>query len=82
MPDHLTDPSDLKCCSLFFTASRTHFRMPIPIIQNKLVAIVPLACFFGGWYLDKLDDERMTMFRNKSALYGRELKPGEKQPWP
>ena len=56
--------------------------MPIPIINNPLVAMLPLAMFFGGWYLDKLEDQRMTMFRNKSALYGRTLKPGEKEPWP
>ena len=72
----------LFCCPQLVGAQSAHRRMPIPIINNPFVAMVPLAMFLGGWYLDKLEDQRMTMFRNKSALYGRELKPDEKQPWP
>jgi len=35
-----------------------------------------------GHKLDKMESERMTTFRDKSALYGRELKPGEPPSWP
>ncbi|XP_076243363.1 NADH dehydrogenase [ubiquinone] 1 beta subcomplex subunit 1 [Calliopsis andreniformis] len=35
-----------------------------------------------GWWLDRLETERMTRFRDKSKLYGRELKPGEPPSWP
>ncbi|XP_076682200.1 NADH dehydrogenase [ubiquinone] 1 beta subcomplex subunit 1 [Andrena cerasifolii] len=34
-----------------------------------------------GWYLDRLETSRMTRFRDKSKLYGRELKPGEAPSW-
>lgn len=37
--------------------------------------------FAIGWYLDKRQDEKLTTFRNKSLLYGRELKPGEEMTW-
>ncbi|KAG7211163.1 hypothetical protein KM043_010487 [Ampulex compressa] len=32
--------------------------------------------------LDNMEAERMTYFRDKSALYGRELAPGEPPSWP
>lgn len=41
---------------------------------------VPIG-FVMGWYLDKQQDAKLTAFRNKSALYGRELKPGEEVTW-
>lgn len=54
----------------------------VPPRYRTAVALgVPLLMGLIGWRLDVADDQRMTMFRNKSALYGRELKPGEKQPW-
>ncbi|XP_061603019.1 NADH dehydrogenase [ubiquinone] 1 beta subcomplex subunit 1-like [Cololabis saira] len=37
--------------------------------------------FVIGWYLDKLNDQKLTAFRNKSLLYKRELKPGEEVTW-
>lgn len=43
---------------------------------------VPLIGFFIGDYLDKKEDLRMTRFRDKSSLYGRTLKEGEKPSWP
>ncbi|XP_053677935.1 NADH dehydrogenase [ubiquinone] 1 beta subcomplex subunit 1 [Anopheles nili] len=43
---------------------------------------VPLTGFCIGWFLDCKETERMTMFRDKSALYGRTLKEGEKPSWP
>ncbi|XP_029902908.1 NADH dehydrogenase [ubiquinone] 1 beta subcomplex subunit 1 isoform X1 [Myripristis murdjan] len=42
--------------------------------------LVPIG-FVIGWYLDKQQDQKLTAFRNKSALYGRELKPGEEVTW-
>ncbi|XP_041831985.1 NADH dehydrogenase [ubiquinone] 1 beta subcomplex subunit 1-like [Melanotaenia boesemani] len=41
---------------------------------------VPLG-FVIGWYLDRQQDQKLTAFRNKSALYSRELKPGEEVTW-
>ncbi|XP_053649000.1 uncharacterized protein ND-MNLL [Cherax quadricarinatus] len=43
---------------------------------------VPLLGFCFGAYLDRIETERLTMFRDKSALYGRVLAEGEKPSWP
>lgn len=38
---------------------------------------------FGfGAYLDYKETLRLTLFRDKSALYGRQLKEGESPSWP
>ncbi|ERL95042.1 hypothetical protein D910_12312 [Dendroctonus ponderosae] len=59
--------------------------------MNRLRYIIPrqwyaLPILFTGIYLGHLLDvketERMTLFRDKSALYGRELQPGEAPTWP
>ncbi|XP_028858723.1 NADH dehydrogenase [ubiquinone] 1 beta subcomplex subunit 1 [Denticeps clupeoides] len=42
--------------------------------------LVPLG-FVIGIYLDRWNDQKLTAFRNKSALYSRELKPGEEYTW-
>ncbi|XP_051510297.1 NADH dehydrogenase [ubiquinone] 1 beta subcomplex subunit 1-like isoform X1 [Myxocyprinus asiaticus] len=42
--------------------------------------LVPLG-FVIGVYLDRRNDQKLTAFRNKSALYSRELKPGEQFTW-
>lgn len=42
--------------------------------------LVPIG-FVIGIYLDRLQDQKLTAFRNKSALYSRELKPGEEFTW-
>ncbi|CAB1339892.1 unnamed protein product [Coregonus sp. 'balchen'] len=39
---------------------------------------VPLG-FVIGIYMDRAQDQKLTAFRNKSALYSRELKPGSLQ---
>ncbi|XP_042224151.1 uncharacterized protein LOC121868006 [Homarus americanus] len=44
--------------------------------------MVPLAGFLVGTYFDRMETERQSMFRDKSALYGRELAEGEKPSWP
>ncbi|XP_030577337.1 NADH dehydrogenase [ubiquinone] 1 beta subcomplex subunit 1 [Archocentrus centrarchus] len=41
---------------------------------------VPMG-FVIGWYLDRQQDQKLTACRNKSALYKRELKPGEEVTW-
>jgi len=38
--------------------------------------------FCLGHKIDLMETERMSLFRDKSALYGRELKPGEPPSWP
>ncbi|XP_075893651.1 NADH dehydrogenase [ubiquinone] 1 beta subcomplex subunit 1 [Nelusetta ayraudi] len=42
--------------------------------------LVPMGFVFG-WYLDRQQDQKLTAFRNRSALYSRELKPGEAVTW-
>lgn len=44
--------------------------------------LLPLAGFMLGFYADKQETLRLTKFRDKSALYGRELAPGEPPSWP
>ncbi|XP_037050961.1 uncharacterized protein LOC119084910 [Bradysia coprophila] len=44
--------------------------------------LVPLAGFYLGSILDRMETERMVMFRDKSDLYGRKLKEGEQPSWP
>jgi NADH dehydrogenase (ubiquinone) 1 beta subcomplex subunit 1 len=52
------------------------------ITRQYIYFAIPLTGFMIGWWLDRKETERMTMFRDKSALFGRELKPGEKPSWP
>ncbi|XP_076386033.1 NADH dehydrogenase [ubiquinone] 1 beta subcomplex subunit 1 [Megachile rotundata] len=35
-----------------------------------------------GWYFDRMETLRLTGYRDKSALFGRQLKPGEPPSWP
>ncbi|XP_068198327.1 NADH dehydrogenase [ubiquinone] 1 beta subcomplex subunit 1 [Antennarius striatus] len=42
--------------------------------------LVPIG-FVIGCYLDRQQDGYLTAYRNKSLLYGRELKPGEEVTW-
>ncbi|KFB48930.1 NADH dehydrogenase [ubiquinone] 1 beta subcomplex subunit 1 [Anopheles ziemanni] len=56
--------------------------MVFGITRQYLWSVVPLFGFGVGWFLDRKETERMTMFRDKSALYGRVLKDGEKPSWP
>ncbi|KDR07695.1 hypothetical protein L798_02749 [Zootermopsis nevadensis] len=52
------------------------------ITRQYLYFAVPMTGFMLGWWLDRMETERMTLFRDKSALFGRELKPGDKPSWP
>lgn len=45
-------------------------------------SIFALTGFGFGAYLDYKETLRMTLFRDKSALYGRELLEGEQPSWP
>ncbi|XP_058024605.1 NADH dehydrogenase [ubiquinone] 1 beta subcomplex subunit 1 [Ahaetulla prasina] len=56
--------------------------MPIIQLVRDLwpLTLCPLG-FLVGWYFDKKNDEKLAIFRNKSKLYQRELKPGEDAIW-
>lgn len=43
---------------------------------------VPLSGFFIGKFLDDQETLRMTNFRDKSCLYGENVKMGETPTWP
>lgn len=43
---------------------------------------VPMIGFTIGAYFDFIESNRMVMFRDKSALYGRQLNDGEAPSWP
>ncbi|XP_055383201.1 NADH dehydrogenase [ubiquinone] 1 beta subcomplex subunit 1 [Condylostylus longicornis] len=51
------------------------------ITKQYLWGALPLTGFLVGWFLDIKETERMTRFRDKSALYGRNLKEGEAPSW-
>lgn len=38
--------------------------------EHWMQILVPMG-FVIGWYLDKQQDQKLTAFRNKSALYSR-----------
>ncbi|KAL2082639.1 hypothetical protein ACEWY4_022457 [Coilia grayii] len=48
--------------------------------EHWMQTLVPIGIVLGI-YLDRWNDSRLTQFRNKSALYKRELKPGEEVTW-
>ncbi|KAL1500970.1 hypothetical protein ABEB36_006380 [Hypothenemus hampei] len=53
------------------------------ILPRKWYLIsVPLAAYAFGYYLDRQETERLSLFRDKSDLYGRVLKEGEQPTWP
>lgn len=54
----------------------------IGITRQYIWALLPLSGFAFGWFLDIKETERMTMFRDKSALYGGRVKPGDPPSWP
>lgn len=60
----------------------------MPPAQWELIKDIPLfisPIVFGycvGSFLQRHEDNRMSRFRDKSALYGREMKPGEPPSWP
>ncbi|MCJ8743858.1 hypothetical protein PDJAM_G00099190 [Pangasius djambal] len=52
----------------------------VMVREHWVNVLVPLG-FVIGIYLDRWNDQKLTAFRNKSALYSRELKPGEECTW-
>lgn len=54
----------------------------IGLTRQYLWVGLPLIGFALGWYLDRAETERMVGFRDRSALYGRQLAAGEKPSWP
>lgn len=51
-------------------------------LKNIALASLGVIGFAFGAFLDRKETERMTLFRDKSALYGRVLKEGEPPSWP
>lgn len=52
-------------------------------ITKKFWALIfPLTGFGIGAYLDGLETERLVKFRDRSALFGGMVKPGDPPPWP
>ncbi|XP_042294744.1 NADH dehydrogenase [ubiquinone] 1 beta subcomplex subunit 1 [Sceloporus undulatus] len=53
----------------------------IQIVRDHWAAtLVPIA-FVVGCYFDRRNDEKLALYRNKSKLFQRELKPGEEVTW-
>lgn len=53
------------------------------IMQRKnLIALVPFGFMAVGWKLDTMEIERMSLFRDNSALFGRERGIDYKPSWP
>ncbi|XP_055915179.1 NADH dehydrogenase [ubiquinone] 1 beta subcomplex subunit 1 [Eupeodes corollae] len=55
--------------------------MVIGVTKQWVWLSLPILGGVVGNYLDNKETERMTMFRDKSALYHRVLKPGESPSW-
>ncbi|CAL8393357.1 unnamed protein product [Arctogadus glacialis] len=81
-----------KLCRCIITCESQRQRIGKTRTQDIMVNFVSLARehwvnilvpmgFVIGWYMDKQQDQKLTAFRNRSALYGRELKPGEEYTW-
>ncbi|KZS10285.1 putative NADH dehydrogenase 1 beta subcomplex subunit [Daphnia magna] len=49
--------------------------------KKHLVVIFPVVAYLIGWKLEKIEYERMTLFRDRSALFGREHGPDYKPSW-
>ncbi|XP_077290934.1 NADH dehydrogenase (ubiquinone) MNLL subunit [Arctopsyche grandis] len=52
------------------------------ITREAWVMIIPFIGFGFGHFLDVKETERMIRFRDKSALYGGNVKEGEQPTWP
>lgn len=53
----------------------------IGINKQYIWAALPLLGFAIGHYLDKKETQRMVLFRDKSALYGKKLPEGAEPSW-
>lgn len=52
------------------------------IPKNVHYGLFPITGYLFGMYLDRQETERLALFRDKSALYGRVLKENEQPSWP
>ncbi|XP_045531094.1 uncharacterized protein LOC123718534 [Pieris brassicae] len=52
------------------------------ITSRYMLFAVPLTGFFIGKYIDDQETLRMTNFRDKSALFGGNVKEGDAPSWP
>lgn len=52
------------------------------MLNKTLWCTIPFIGFGFGWWIDNQETERMTLFRDKSALYKRDRQPGEAPSWP
>jgi len=52
------------------------------LMQRKnAVVFIPIISFMIGWKIDNIEYERLTLFRDRSALFGREHGPDYKPSW-
>ncbi|OXU26660.1 hypothetical protein TSAR_010845 [Trichomalopsis sarcophagae] len=52
-------------------------RTQINLKREYLVCVFPFIGYLIGWKLDRMEDERLSKFRDKSALYRRDPPPAE-----
>lgn len=55
-------------------------RVKAELRYNYMICLIPIGAAFIGHILDKKEDERMSKFRDKSALYIRDVPP-KKPSW-
>lgn len=58
----------LQCLLLISVGTMVNF---IALAREHWVNILVPMGFVIGWYLDKQQDQKLTAFRNKSALFSR-----------
>ena len=49
--------------------------------RKSLMVVFPIIGYMIGWKVDKMELERMTLFRDRSALFGRDHGEGYKPSW-
>jgi hypothetical protein len=48
---------------------------------KNAMAIVPLIGLYVGWKIEKIEYDRLSLFKDRSALFGREHGPDYKPSW-
>ena len=56
--------------------------MVFGITKQYAWGILPFIGFGIGWFLDNKETERMTIYRDRSSLYGGNVQPGQQPSWP
>ena len=49
----------------------------INLVKEYLYCLIPFGGALVGYKLDRMEDERLSRFRDKSALYRRAVPPAE-----